>query len=1033
MISPLPEFVSASSQFRFCGPSGRLRFFSLVGLFCLIASLAVAQQARYVDFYRMDEYAQTNALSRKAQGSSLLVYVYFNEALVEAQTVVLHNAHGSFTLKREDAHNFSLVRDYSSPAEREAEFPDGNYSIDIFGNSASPIVFSLTTPESPIPTLITNGDALQNWPTEYPEVKWGRLNIIAANEVNIVVSSQDTGDIVFQNRDVSAYDRSAFVHAPFREDLWLDLIVTKKVATTATNNVSTITLHHGYDLYLPIYSQLQPAWVLTQPKRYQVGMQGGSVFFEGSFLGADLSVSLMKDSVTVPQAKLNLQVYNQETRVTYELPIEHASDAGDYTIVATNSAGNSSSIASTVVVPAKYRVTTIAGAYTAGDADGPAETARFTSPQGIALDDAGNFYITDTDAHTIRKLTPGGIVSTLAGASGQSGNADGTGSSARFDRPWGIAVDHSGNVYVADRGNHNIRKITPAGVVTTLAGSTAGFRNGVGTDAQFNEPRALAIDDHGVLYVGDYSSTVRKITPAGVVSTLTGPDNAGPDDASIEAFQSVGALACDNAGNVYAAGRHLWKIKPDGTRSVVLTMGADGIGVDTGAGDGKDSVEPFINTMAIGPSGVLYTAAGNALRRVMPNGVAEEIAGGGYIVGLKDGVGVSAQFYDIRGLVCAPSGALFMCDYYSHAIRKATLEPGSTDPMINLTPMPAAQAVKKGTPVSLYAHATGPGLSYQWLKNGLPIFGATNPMLEIRSAADADAADYSVIVGNGVGAVTSLPEKLTLTSTADVGRIINLSVRAPVDATRSPLIVGFVVRGGSSASKSILARAVGPTLAEFGVGHPLPNPSLKLYQGTQQIATNDDWGGGDTLSASFTKTGAFALEAASLDAAWLGNLGSGNYSIHVVGNDETGGVALAEIYDANNVIPSVSTPKLVNVSSLSYSGTGGDALAAGFVIGGASSRTLLIRGIGPALSDFGVTDVLNNPQLAIYQGSTLIATNISGSDTFASTIAGNVGAFWADYRNAALVITLPPGVYSAVVSDVYDQTGNALLEIYDVQ
>jgi hypothetical protein len=169
-------------------------------------------------------------------------------------------------------------------------------------------------------------------------------------------------------------------------------------------------------------------------------------------------------------------------------------------------------------------VSTYAGsAGNPGTANGPLLTARFNHPSGVALDSAGNLYVADTFNHTLRKITPAGIVSTLAGLEGVAGAADGAGSSALFNKPTGLAIDSSGNIYAADTANSSIRKITPAGTVTTFAGlsTISGLKDGTGTDAWFNQPQALAFDGAGNLYVADTgNAAIRKITPAGTVTTL---------------------------------------------------------------------------------------------------------------------------------------------------------------------------------------------------------------------------------------------------------------------------------------------------------------------------------------------------------------------------------------------------------------------------------------------------------------------------------------------------------------------------------
>ena len=209
-------------------------------------------------------------------------------------------------------------------------------------------------------------------------------------------------------------------------------------------------------------------------------------------------------------------------------------------------------------VQAAAVVTTLAGtAAVTGSADGTGSAARFNYPTGVAVDSSGNVYVADLSNNTIRKVTPGGVVTTLAGTAAVTGSADGTGSAARFYYPSGVAVDSSGNVYVADQFNHTIRKVTPGGVVTTLAGTAGvdGSVDGTGSAASFKRPQGVAVDSSGNVYVADYyNHTIRKVTPSGVVTTLAGTAGDGRNldgTGSAARFKYPYGVAVDSSGNVY--------------------------------------------------------------------------------------------------------------------------------------------------------------------------------------------------------------------------------------------------------------------------------------------------------------------------------------------------------------------------------------------------------------------------------------------------------------------------------------------------
>jgi hypothetical protein len=206
-----------------------------------------------------------------------------------------------------------------------------------------------------------------------------------------------------------------------------------------------------------------------------------------------------------------------------------------------------------------YTFSTLAGYSGYGNADGTGSAARFYLPNGVAVDSAGNVYVADASNCTIRKVTAGGVVTTLAGLAESYGSADGTGSAAQFVYPTGVAEDSAGNVYVADNNNSTIRKVTAGGVVTTLAGlaGSSGSADGTGSAARFNGPLGVAVDNAGNVYVADAgNSTIRKVTAGGVVTTLAGfAGSSGSADGTGSAarFYIPRGVAVDSAGNVFVA------------------------------------------------------------------------------------------------------------------------------------------------------------------------------------------------------------------------------------------------------------------------------------------------------------------------------------------------------------------------------------------------------------------------------------------------------------------------------------------------
>lgn len=352
---------------------------------------------------------------------------------------------------------------------------------------------------------------------------------------------------------------------------------------------------------------------------------------------------------------------------------------------------------------------------------------------------------------------------------------------------------------------------------------------------------------------------------------------------------------------------------------------------------------------------------------------------------------------------------------------------------------PATQSISAGSSVTFTVGASGGGLSYQWLFNNAPIVGATSASYTIATVAAANAGTYSVRVSNSAGAQTSNAATLTVTAAQPSSAYLsNLSIRSVAGAGDRTLIVGFSIGGANTTgSKNLLIRGVGPTLAALGVTGTLPDPKLELYSGQTMLVGNDNWDAAATPAATQASVGAFALGSGSRDAALIRNgVGAGSYTVQIVDAGGGSGVALAELYDlAPASAVTAATPRFVNISARTQVGTGGDILIAGFNVGGTGARRMLIRAVGPTLGAFGVGGTLADPKLEVYSGQTVVSAN-DNWDATATPVAtqSSVGAFQltANSRDAALIVALQPGAYTAQVSGVGGTMGVALIEVYEL-
>jgi hypothetical protein len=412
-------------------------------------------------------------------------------------------------------------------------------------------------------------------------------------------------------------------------------------------------------------------------------------------------------------------------------------------------------------------VRTFAGhAESPGSADGTSSTARFYWPCGAGADNSGNLYVADTYNHTIRLVTPEGVVTTVAGGAGTPGRADGAGNAARFWYPSGTAVNGAGDVYVADAGNHVIRRVTPAGAVTTVAGSAGapGRADGTGGAARFTNPRGVAVDGTGNVYVADAGNhLIRKATAAGVVTTLAGlAGNPGSADGAGTAarFNYPRGVAVDGTGNVYVADSLNGTIRKVTPAGVVATLAGSAGAIGDADGAGGTARFGYPLGIAVDGGGNAYVAdlTSDTIRKVTPQGMVTTIGGVAGVLGGADGAGVSANFSFPSGIAVDNAGRLYVADAANHRVTKGV---PIFVPVIFAQPTDVTNNV--GTTVAFRVTAIGPApLSYQWRFNGTNLAGASNDLLTLTNLQLADEGSYSVVVTNAFGATISSNALLTV-------------------------------------------------------------------------------------------------------------------------------------------------------------------------------------------------------------------------------------------------------------------------------
>ncbi|HVU34465.1 MAG TPA: immunoglobulin domain-containing protein [Opitutaceae bacterium] len=332
----------------------------------------------------------------------------------------------------------------------------------------------------------------------------------------------------------------------------------------------------------------------------------------------------------------------------------------------------------------------------------------------------------------------------------------------------------------------------------------------------------------------------------------------------------------------------------------------------------------------------------------------------------------------------------------------------------SLTTQPQSVTVTTGSTVTLSVTATGSNLTYQWHKNGMVLPGATSATLTIPTSTAADAGNYWVEVSNSLGFMDSY---LAIVTVQEPTRLTNLSVRSFSGTGDRILTVGFALSG---AGKPLLVRAVGPSLAPYGVTDFMTDPRLTVFENSTAILSNDDWSGDDGRTL-----GAFQLPAGSKDAVVRNAFSGRNYTAQVDSSTGGTGEALVELYDAD--ISSTAT-QLVNISSRTQLDDG-QRLIVGMTLTGQASKGLVMRAVGPGLLGFDVTTAHPDPQIELYDSNSV---KIASNDNWSRDDGESAGAFplTVGSKDAVLVKTLPPGQYTLQVFGAPGTSGIVLVEVY---
>lgn len=640
-------------------------------------------------------------------------------------------------------------------------------------------------------------------------------------------------------------------------------------------------------------------------------------------------------------------------------------------------------------------VSTFAGSGAAGFANATGTAAQFNSPTGTAVDGAGNIYVADKLNHRIRKITPGGVVTTLAG-SGVAGFNNATGTAAQFDQPNGVAVDGAGNVYVADVGNHRIRKITSAGVVTTLSGNgMGGFNDGPNAmSSRFNFPYSVALDGAGNVYVADFlNHRIRVVDPVtGAASTLAGSGTAGFMNATGAAaqFNFPTGVAVDGAGNVYVADQLNHRIRAITPGGVVTTLAGSGA---AGFANGTGTVAQFSSPAGVGVdgSGNVYVAdqGNNRIRTITSAGVVSTLAGSG-TAGFMDATGLTAQFNAPAGVAVNGTG-VYVADQSNHRIRLITPPPVPT--------------ITSFTPTSSGAGGTITITGTNFLGAGGVSFGGTA------------ATSFTVVSATQITAVVSTGASGSVSVTAPGGT----ATLAGFTFISPPTITSFTPTSAGAGTTVTLTGTnfTGATAVSFGGTAAASFTVVSATQINAVVAV-----GGASGSISVTTPGGTATLAgftfipAPVISSFTPTSGANGATITLTGTNFTGATAVSFGGTAAASFTVVSATQIDAVVAAGASGTvsvttpGGTGTRVGFTF----IAPPTITSFTPTSAGTGLTVTITGTN---FTGATAVSFGGTAAASFTVVSATQITAVVAAGVTGMIQVTTPGGMATSAGTFTY--------------